>query len=122
MRRASRAAGLFVAPGPADLEGVTRRAIALVEMELEGEPNMLNMRELDPVDGDDAGGPFGALHDGDEVTRFRVAAAHFEDTVTFFPVLGHYEALAAHQPDCGRSPDSHSHGPVSDPGPLADHV
>src|SRR5207244_10778192 len=29
--------------------------------------------------------------DGDGTTRYRVVAAHFEDTTTFFPMLGEYE-------------------------------
>jgi hypothetical protein len=29
--------------------------------------------------------------DGDETTRYRVVAAHFEDTATFFPMLGEDE-------------------------------
>lgn len=36
-------------PSTQQLEGATQRAIALVERELEGEPNMLTMRELGPI-------------------------------------------------------------------------
>ena len=36
-------------------------------------------------------GPLVTVSDGDETTRYRVVAAHFEDTTTFFPMLGQYE-------------------------------
>jgi o-aminophenol oxidase len=72
------------------LAGARRRAIALVEREMEDEPNMLTMRELGPAaDADD--GPLVTVSDGGETTRYRVVAAHFEDTTTFFPMLGEYE-------------------------------
>jgi FtsP/CotA-like multicopper oxidase with cupredoxin domain len=74
----------FCAP-PAD-----RRSIALVERELSGEPNMLTMRELAIV-GEDHTGPVITVTDGDQTTRYRAAAAHFEDVTTFFPVLDRYE-------------------------------
>ena len=80
----------FTPPSPDLLAAAERRAIALVERELEGERNMLTMRELVPV-GDDYRGPAVALHDGPETTRWRSAAAHFEDATTFFPMLGQYE-------------------------------
>ncbi len=84
-----------------DLERVTRagvagasvRAIALVELESEsaGAPPMLTMRELVEVPAD---GP-GVLTviepgaNGRPVTRhYRTVATRFEDTVTFFPMLG----------------------------------
>jgi FtsP/CotA-like multicopper oxidase with cupredoxin domain len=67
-----------------------RRTIALVERELEGEPNMLTMRELAIV-GDDHTGPVVTVTDGEQTTRYRAVAAHFEDATTFFPVLGRYE-------------------------------
>jgi FtsP/CotA-like multicopper oxidase with cupredoxin domain len=67
-----------------------RRTIALVERELEGEPNMLTMRELVVAD-DDHIGPVVTVTDHEQTTRYRVAAAHFEDTTTFFPVLDQYE-------------------------------
>jgi spore coat protein A len=71
------------------LAGARRRAIALIERELEGMPNMLTMRELAVAsDGD---GPQVTVSDGEETTRYRVAAAHFEDATTFFPMLGEYE-------------------------------
>jgi spore coat protein A len=70
------------------LAGARRRAIALVEREMDGEPNMLTMREL-AVGAED--GPLVTVTEGEETTRYRVVAAHFEDTVTFFPMLGEYE-------------------------------
>src|SRR5882672_452061 len=80
----------YEAPAAEALAGARRRAIALVEREMEHEPNMLTMRELgsaaDPNDG-----PLVTVSDGDETTRYRVVAAHFEDTTTFFPMLGEYE-------------------------------
>jgi FtsP/CotA-like multicopper oxidase with cupredoxin domain len=80
----------FVPPAPEALAGARRRAIALVEREMEDEANMLTMRELGPAaDADD--GPLVTVSDGDETTRYRVVAAHFEDTTTFFPMLGEYE-------------------------------
>ena len=70
--------------------GVRRRAIALVERELDGEPNMLTMREL-AVAGDAHDGPQVSVNDGGEITHYRVVAAQFEDTTTFFPMLGEHE-------------------------------
>jgi FtsP/CotA-like multicopper oxidase with cupredoxin domain len=80
----------FVAPAAEALAGVGRRAIALVERELDDEPSMLTMREL-AVAADADGGPSVSVVDGGETTRYRVVAAHFEDTTTFFPMLGQYE-------------------------------
>jgi FtsP/CotA-like multicopper oxidase with cupredoxin domain len=77
-------------PAVEALGGARRRAIALVEREMEGEPNMLTMRELEHAAGDDDR-PLVAVSDGDETTRYRVVAAHFEDETTFFPMLGVYE-------------------------------
>jgi FtsP/CotA-like multicopper oxidase with cupredoxin domain len=77
-------------PAAETLTGAHRRAIALVERELDGEPNMLTMREL-AVAADTDGGPQLTVVDGGETTRYRVVAAHFEDTTTFFPMLGQYE-------------------------------
>jgi FtsP/CotA-like multicopper oxidase with cupredoxin domain len=78
-------------PAAADaLAGARRRAIALVEREMEGEPNMLTMRELAPV-GDGQDGPLVRVTDGGQTTCYRVVAAHFEDTTTFFPMLGEHE-------------------------------
>jgi spore coat protein A len=73
-----------------ELSMAPRRMIALVEMELDGMPNMLTMRELQHV-GDDATGPLVTISDGGETVRYRSVAAHFEDTTTFFPMLGMYE-------------------------------
>jgi FtsP/CotA-like multicopper oxidase with cupredoxin domain len=75
---------------PEALAGAPRRAIALVERELDGEPNMLTMRELDIAPADHTG-PLLTLTEGEQTTRYRVIAAHFEDATTFFPVLGEYE-------------------------------
>jgi FtsP/CotA-like multicopper oxidase with cupredoxin domain len=72
------------------LAGAPRRAIALVEREMKDEPNMLTMREL-AVAADDEDGPRVSVVDGAEATNYRVAAAHFEDATTFFPMLGEYE-------------------------------
>jgi spore coat protein A len=67
-----------------------RRAIALVERELVGEPNMLTMRELAIADEGETG-PLVTVSEGGTTTRYRCVAAHFEDATTFFPMLGHYE-------------------------------
>jgi FtsP/CotA-like multicopper oxidase with cupredoxin domain len=72
------------------LAGAPRRAIALVERELDDEPSMLTMRELAPATDADAG-PLVSVVDGGETTRYRSVAAHFQDTTTFFPVLDEYE-------------------------------
>jgi spore coat protein A len=77
-------------PAPAALAGAPRRTIALVERELDGEPSMLTMREL-VIAGDDHTGPVVTVTDGEQTTRYRAAAAHFEDTTTFFPVLDRLE-------------------------------
>jgi FtsP/CotA-like multicopper oxidase with cupredoxin domain len=75
---------------PADaLSNAPRRAIALVERELDNEPNMLTMRELELADDDP--GPLVRIDNGTTATNFRVVAAHFEDATTFFPMLGEYE-------------------------------
>jgi FtsP/CotA-like multicopper oxidase with cupredoxin domain len=75
---------------PDALARAPRRTIALVERELEGEPNMLTMRELVIAD-DDHTGPVVTVTDDEQTTRYRAAAAHFEDATTFFPVLDRYE-------------------------------
>ncbi len=80
----------YGAPSPEELAHAKRRAIALVERELEGEPNMLTMRELAPAQDSDSTGLLTVTHDG-MTTRYRAIAAHFEDLTTFFPVLGEYE-------------------------------
>jgi spore coat protein A len=72
------------------LPGARRRAIALVEREMDGEPNILTMRELAVADDTDDG-PVVTVTDGDGTTRYRVVAAHFEDATTFFPMLGAHE-------------------------------
>jgi FtsP/CotA-like multicopper oxidase with cupredoxin domain len=76
-------------PAPEALTGTPRRAIALVERELDGAPNMLTMRELAIVDDDT--GPLVTVVDGDRTTRYRAVAAHFEHTTTFFPMLDQHE-------------------------------
>jgi FtsP/CotA-like multicopper oxidase with cupredoxin domain len=80
----------YDAPPPDALAGAPRRAIALVERELDGEPNMLTMRELAIADEADTG-PLVTISDGERTTRYRSVAAHFEDATTFFPMLGRYE-------------------------------
>ena len=77
-------------PTAGELEAAPRRAIALVERELDGETNMLTMRELEAVD-DAYAGPVVTVAHGELVTRYRTVAAHFEDTTTFFPRLDQYE-------------------------------
>jgi FtsP/CotA-like multicopper oxidase with cupredoxin domain len=77
-------------PAPDPLAGAPRRAIALVERELDGQPNMLTMREL-VIASDDHTGLVITVTDGEQTTRYRAAAAHFEDATTFFPVLGQQE-------------------------------
>jgi spore coat protein A len=77
-------------PTADELARAPRRAIALVERELESETNMLTMRELASAD-DDHAGPIVTVAESDRTARYRVAAAHFEDTTTFFPTLGEYE-------------------------------
>jgi spore coat protein A len=77
-------------PAPDALAGAPRRTIALVERELDGEPSVLTMRELLIADHDHAG-PVVTVTDGQQTTRYRAAAAHFEDATTFFPVLGRDE-------------------------------
>jgi len=80
----------FSPPTAEALAGSPRRAIALVERELDNEPNMLTMRELAVIEGDHPG-PVVTVTDGKRTTRYRPVAAHFEDATTFFPVLGQYE-------------------------------
>jgi spore coat protein A len=78
-------------PPPEELAGAPRRAIALVERALDGAPNVLTMRELAPV-AEAHRGPVVTITDTDGTTaRYRTVAAHFEDTTTFFPMLGQYE-------------------------------
>ena len=80
----------YLLPSPDALAGAPRRTIALVERELDGQPNMLTMREL-VITGDDHTGPAVTITDGERTARYRAAAAHFEDATTFFPVLDRYE-------------------------------
>jgi FtsP/CotA-like multicopper oxidase with cupredoxin domain len=77
-------------PAPGMLASAPRRTIALVERELDGQPNMLTMRELAPADPAHTG-PVLTITDHQQTTRYRTAAAHFEDATTFFPVLDRYE-------------------------------
>jgi FtsP/CotA-like multicopper oxidase with cupredoxin domain len=77
-------------PAPADLAGAPRRTIALVERELEGEPSMLTMRELQ-IAPDDYSRPVVSVADAEQTTRYRTVASHFEDSTTFFPMLGELE-------------------------------
>jgi spore coat protein A len=49
------------------------------------------MRELLPVDAEDTAVPCVTVTDGPLTVRYRTVAAHFEDTTTFFPILGEYE-------------------------------
>jgi spore coat protein A len=86
----------FAPPDARALEGAVRRAVALVEQELQDSPNMLTLRELAEVPGEDPGGPLITVVEpdsegGETVTRFRAVACHFEDTATFFPVLDEWE-------------------------------
>jgi FtsP/CotA-like multicopper oxidase with cupredoxin domain len=80
----------YESPTPEVLAKAPRRAIALIEREIDGETNMLTMRELESVDAEYTG-PVVTVVDDEETTRYRVVAAHFEDTTTFFPMLGEYE-------------------------------
>lgn len=81
----------FAPPEASVLARAVRRAVALVEQELQYTPNMLTLRELAEVAGEDPGGPLITVIEPDadgaeRVTRFRAVACHFEDTVTFFPL------------------------------------
>jgi FtsP/CotA-like multicopper oxidase with cupredoxin domain len=84
-------------PSAQELAGAVRRSVGLVEQELDGAPNMLTMRELAPAPDGDATQRLITVVERDvstgaeTVTRFRTVAAHFEDTVTFFPTLGEWE-------------------------------
>jgi spore coat protein A len=78
-------------PPPAELLGsAPRRTIVLVEREMEGEPNMLTLRELAPAP-EGQPGPVVTISDGEQTSRHRVVASHFEDAATFYPVLGQHE-------------------------------
>src|SRR5229473_6542773 len=80
----------YMPPPPEELADAPRRAIALVEREVEGQANMLTMRELRIVE-DDHAGPLVTVTNGERITRYRAVAAHFEDVTTFFPMLGQLE-------------------------------
>jgi spore coat protein A len=82
----------FSSPRREELAGAIRRAVALVEQELEDQTNMLTMRELSPTS-DDSTEPLITIVDSEDrtIARYRTVACHFEDTVTFFPILGRYE-------------------------------
>jgi FtsP/CotA-like multicopper oxidase with cupredoxin domain len=80
----------YETPVPDALAGAPRRAIALVERELDGEPNMLTMRELAIADNGETG-LLVTVSEGERTTHYRAVAAHFEDATTFFPMLGQYE-------------------------------
>ncbi len=80
----------YEAPTSGELAAAPRRAIALIEREVDEEPNILTMRELALAD-DGAAGPIVTIAEGTTTTRYRVVAAHFEDATTFFPMLGRYE-------------------------------
>jgi spore coat protein A len=96
-RAPRRLANDYSRPTAEQLACAVRRAVALVEQELEGETNMLTMRELTPVADEDSAEPLITIiapdvHGEDRtVARYRTVACHFEDTVTFFPTLGEYE-------------------------------
>ena len=77
-------------PTAAELAAAPHRDILLVEREVEGQPNMLTMRELASVDTEYSGPTVSITEDG-TTSRHRVVAAHFEDTTTFFPMLEQYE-------------------------------
>ncbi|HET9119109.1 MAG TPA: multicopper oxidase family protein, partial [Solirubrobacterales bacterium] len=80
----------YTPPSEDELSEAPRRTILLVERELEEGPNMMTMRELGPA-GRSATEGLVTISDGDEISRHRVVAAHFEDDTTFFPMLGQYE-------------------------------
>jgi spore coat protein A len=78
-----------------NLEGAVLRAVALVEQESQvaGEAPMLTMRELveDPATDQPVITVVESGAGRDTTTRYRTVATRFEDTVTFFPVLGQPE-------------------------------
>ena len=84
-------------PSAHELAAAVHRAVALAEQELDDRPNVLTMRELAAAPDRDASEPLITVIDreagtgAETVTRFRTVAAHFEDTVTFFPTLGQWE-------------------------------
>ena len=78
-----------------ELDGCMVRGVALVERDsdVDGEPSMLTLREL--VEDSTAAGPVITVverdDDGERETRWRTVATRFEDTATFFPMLGQRE-------------------------------
>jgi FtsP/CotA-like multicopper oxidase with cupredoxin domain len=80
----------YRAPEPEALADARRRTIALVERELDDAPNMLTMRELE-IAPDDHSGRLLTVTDGEQTTCYHVVASHFEDSTTFFPMLGESE-------------------------------
>jgi len=103
----------FVAPSSEQMAGAVHRAVALVEQELEGEANMLTMRELVRAgDGDSPEQLITILTPGQR--RYRPgnrALPHGR-----VPLRGHRDllpypravrALAVHQPDGRHPPDAH---------------
>ncbi|HEX6393885.1 MAG TPA: multicopper oxidase family protein [Acidimicrobiales bacterium] len=80
----------YTPPGPEALAGGTRRVIALVEQELNGQSNMLTMREL-AITPDDYAGPAVMINSDGKTSRYRAVSSRFEDATTFFPTLGQYE-------------------------------
>jgi FtsP/CotA-like multicopper oxidase with cupredoxin domain len=67
----------FHPPTPDELSPAPRRVIALGERELDGEPNMLTMREL-ALSTEGESGPVITVSDGGQTIRYRAVAAHFE--------------------------------------------
>jgi spore coat protein A len=91
-RRAGRPAPPVLATDiePLDLSGCPIRAVALVEQELgDAMPPMLTLRELAEDPG--AEEPVLTLVEDGRETRWRTVATRFEDTITFFPMLGRPE-------------------------------
>jgi len=84
-------------PSAHELAGVVRRVVALAEQELNDVPNVLTMREMAAAPDRDATERLVTVIDreagtgAETVTRFSTVSAHFEDTVTFFPILGQWE-------------------------------
>jgi FtsP/CotA-like multicopper oxidase with cupredoxin domain len=78
-----------------ELAGCTVRSIALVEQEAHDEagPPMLTMRELieDPTADEPVITVIDPANDDERATKWRAIASRFEDTVTFFPILGQPE-------------------------------
>ena len=104
---------------PEALAGAPRRAIALVERELDGEPNMLTMRELAIAD-DEHSGPLVTLTDGERdhplPHRRRPLRGHHHLLPDPRPVRG----LAAHQPHRRHAPHPPPPRPVPDPRTTPD--